>query len=87
MDFDPSKPMFDVVDQGPEPTFHHDVGKGEVRAAFDCQPYAPLLVLKCFTKMALGLMPEDDLEHYRQARDWVLHRNHSLHSDHFESYK
>jgi len=46
-----------------------------------CQPHIPVATFKCFTKIALAIMPDNELKHYDIARRWVLHPDHSLNEE------
>jgi hypothetical protein len=87
VDFDPATKGFNAIDHGAERTFWHDPMKGELYATFESQPYVPIAVLKCLTKMALAIMPGDELPNYDEARAWILHPDHGFHSHRFKSYK
>ncbi|WP_195909435.1 HNH endonuclease [Rhizobium tubonense] len=40
------------------------------------KPYIPLAVLKAFWKMAVTLMPEDELENFKDVRRWIMTKTH-----------
>jgi Protein of unknown function (DUF2934)/HNH endonuclease len=83
-DFDAPSQSFSIFDGGPSRTFVHDEERGEVRTALECQPYVPLAALRCFSKMALAVMPEDELRHFRATRAWVLEPDYSRQAEMFE---
>jgi hypothetical protein len=43
-----------------------------------CQPHIPVAAFKCLTKIALAIMPDNELKHYDLARQWILHPDHTL---------
>lgn len=42
-------------------------------------PYTPLAVLKCFCKMAISLVPEENFEDYLNVAHWVREPDHNIH--------
>ncbi|MBD7970076.1 HNH endonuclease [Paenibacillus gallinarum] len=40
-------------------------------------PYIPVAVYKCFVKMALTLMPESEIQHFRKTIEWIMEPDHS----------
>jgi hypothetical protein len=42
----------------------------------ETQKFVPLAVYKCFTKIALSLMPEAELAHYGETMKWVMNPDH-----------
>ncbi len=40
------------------------------------KPYVPLAVLKAFWKMAVTLMPQDELENFNDVRRWIMTKTH-----------
>jgi hypothetical protein len=41
-------------------------------------PYTPVAVLKAFTKMALSLLPEEELPNFRRAMSWIRNTDHQV---------
>jgi hypothetical protein len=41
-------------------------------------PYTPVAVLKAFTKMALSLLPEEELPNFRAAIAWIRNNDHQV---------
>ncbi len=39
--------------------------------------YIPVAIFKCFIKMAISLMPENETEYFRETINWILNKNHS----------
>ena len=49
-----------------------DLEQGKFTVAAVRQPYIPRFAFKCVVKMALAVMPEVDLVHFRKTLDWLL---------------
>jgi hypothetical protein len=41
------------------------------------QPHIPVAVYKCLTKMAISIMPEGELNHFRETIEWINTEDHS----------
>ena len=41
------------------------------------QPHTPVAVYKCLTKMAISIMPEEELNNFRDAIDWINAETHT----------
>ncbi len=41
------------------------------------QPYVPIAIYKCLTKMAISIMPEEELMYFREAITWLNMEDHS----------
>jgi hypothetical protein len=70
-EFDPRTRGFNVKDLGDRFVFDDDEAQKRLNATLGVQPYVPVRVLKCFTKMALAIMPEFELVNFDLARQWV----------------
>jgi hypothetical protein len=42
------------------------------------QPYVPLAVFKCLTKMAISIMPQEELIYFKEAIQWIQMEDHSF---------
>jgi hypothetical protein len=51
----------------------------------ETQKFIPLAVYKCFTKVALSLMPEGDLSHYGETMKWVMNPDHKDNAANFKN--
>lgn len=40
-------------------------------------PYIPVAIYKCFVKMALTLMPESEMQHFRKTIEWIMEPDHT----------
>jgi hypothetical protein len=52
----------------------------EIALTLRRDPYTPVAVLKAFTKMALSLLPEEELPHFRAAGAWIRNTDHKASS-------
>lgn len=43
--------------------------------------YTPIAVFKCLVKMAITLMPEKEIENFRETINWILNKKHSNYYD------
>lgn len=50
----------------------------EITLTVHRDPYTPVAVLKAFTKMALSLLPEDELPSFRAAMAWIRNADHKI---------
>ena len=50
----------------------------EITVTVPQDQYTPVAVLKAFTKMALSLLPEEELPNFRAAIDWIRNANHQV---------
>lgn len=61
----------------------HDVflkkDTSEMEIFFDREPYIPAAVYKCLVKMALSIMPETELDNFKDTIRWILSPDHSRH--------
>lgn len=44
------------------------------------QPYIPVAVYKCFVKMALSIIPEVEMQYFKNTLDWICEENHAINS-------
>ena len=56
--------------------FEDDVNK-IVYIKYEVEPYIPEAVYKTFVKMALSIMPSDELKHFKKAIKWIMQKKHS----------
>jgi len=52
-----------------------DMVTNEITFRFPMHPHLPIAVFKTFVKMALTMMPDDRLPHFREATNWLLDTN------------
>jgi hypothetical protein len=64
-----------VTDRGASPLFVDDPGKRTLTGALQTQPYIPILVYKCLVKMALAIMPEEELPNFSHTLAWLSERD------------
>ncbi|SCX34513.1 HNH endonuclease [Agrobacterium rosae] len=57
--------------------FEVDEDAKTVKLRIPVEPYIPLAVLKAFWKIALTLMPEDELVYFSDVRKWVRQKQHT----------
>jgi hypothetical protein len=57
-----------------------------ISVAMTCQPHIPVAAFKCLTKIALAIMPDQELKHYDLARKWILDPDHSLNEEHLRGF-
>lgn len=50
----------------------------------ETQPFVPIAVFKCFSKMALSVMPETDVPDYQHTIKWVLNNDHAVDAEHLK---
>jgi hypothetical protein len=48
----------------------------QITLTVPCDPYTPVAVLKAFTKMALSLLPEEELPNLQDAMAWIRNVDH-----------
>lgn len=53
-------------------------GAKEITVTVRRDPYTPVAVLKAFVKMALSLLPEEELPNFQSAMSWVRNTNHQV---------
>ena len=58
-----------------------DENRKEVKITAFRQPYQKRAAFKCLTKMALAIMPEDELVNFKQTLDWVNSEDDKLITD------
>jgi len=56
--------------------FVYDDATQTIKINFDVQPYIPIAVFKCFVKMALSIMPEENLIDYADTVSWLIESSH-----------
>jgi hypothetical protein len=55
------------------------------RIELQSQPYTPLAVYKCLTKIALSIMPDDELPHFLDSISWVVAQDHNVRAHDFRN--
>ncbi len=50
---------------------------------FETQPFIPLALYKCLSKIGIALMPSAELPHFARTLDWIRNRDHSADADSF----
>jgi hypothetical protein len=55
-----------------------DEVRKEITLTVPQDQYTPVAVLKAFTKMALSLLPEEELPNFRSAIEWIRNANHQV---------
>jgi hypothetical protein len=48
----------------------------QITLTVPCDPYTPIAVLKAFTKMALSLLPDEEIPNFQEALAWSRNANH-----------
>ncbi|WP_084159010.1 HNH endonuclease [Solidesulfovibrio alcoholivorans] len=46
---------------------------------YEIEPYIPVAVYKTLVKMALSVMPNNDLIHFKEAIEWIKNKDHTQH--------
>jgi hypothetical protein len=64
-----------ITDRRPSPLFVDAPENKNLSAALETQPYTPIFVYKCLVKMALAIMPVDQLPNFTQTLKWLLERD------------
>jgi hypothetical protein len=54
------------------PIIEEDEAEQILRMSIPAQPYIPIRVLKCLSKMALAIMPEEELPNFTHTIHWIL---------------
>lgn len=54
-----------------------DLERKTLRRTGTVPAYVPIAVFKCFVKMAISLMPENEVENFTETIDWILNKKHS----------
>ncbi len=57
---------------------HLDPAGNRVLIGAESQPFVPLAVFKCFTKMALSIMPEPEVANFAHALPWIANPDHTI---------
>lgn len=52
------------------------VGENNLRITAHLKPFTPMAVYKIFTKMALTLMPEEELIYFKETLEWIREEDH-----------
>ena len=61
--------------------FTHINENGEREFIYEMKPYIPMAVFKCFVKMALSVMPINELHQFENTINWLMNTKH----EHFYS--
>jgi len=77
MDFDRTENALTVLDRYDSRILTPDPDNQAFSLVFGAQPYVPVAVFKCLTKMGLAVMPPEELDSYRRAIEWILDPDHS----------
>ena len=72
VDVDKENLHVSITDRGTDPLFVDDPDSKKLSATLETQPYVPILVYKCLVKMALAIMPVEELEHFARTLKWLL---------------
>lgn len=67
--------LFDINSN--EVSFKKDTS--EIEIIYDIEPYIPAAVYKCLVKMALSIMPERELDNFKDTIQWILCPDHGWH--------
>lgn len=57
-----------------------DEMKRRIKINAHLQPYIPLAIFKCLTKIGISVLPEDELSFYQETLKWLLEEDHSSNS-------
>ncbi len=74
---DGTKKMFIMIDTTDNITTTIDLETKKIIRTGTVPSYAPIAVFKCFIKMAITLMPEEEVENFRETINWILNKKHS----------
>jgi hypothetical protein len=75
IDFDAKGNGFILKETGDHPIFTDDVERKKLGGQLTLQPYVPVRVLKCLAKMAIAIMPDEELPHFELTRKWLLEKD------------
>lgn len=85
IDVDKQNTHLAVTDRGASPLFIDDPDNKTLSAALGSQPYIPILAYKCLVKMALAIMPTEELQNFTHTLTWLMERNPSCSSNRVRS--
>lgn len=54
-----------------------DETNNTIKITYEIEPYIPIAVYKTFVKMALSVMPEEELVHFNEAISWIQDPTHT----------
>jgi hypothetical protein len=63
--------------EGEDPVLEVDEGQKTITFKLPREPYIPVAVLKAFVKMALTIMPEEELPNFKTALSWICEKDHT----------
>jgi hypothetical protein len=76
MDYDPTGRRFSILDRQDCHILVRDESSKTLTLSLDSQPYIPVAVFKCLTKMALAMMPPQEFRLCRGAVGWIRNPEH-----------
>lgn len=68
----------------PNEHLQYDKEAGTIRVKQIMPAFTPVAIYKCLVKMAIGLMPDSELSHFRETIEWICEDNHNLTKFRFE---
>ena len=78
MVYSPSEKQFSIKEDEGIQILEVDEESKTLTQTLVAQPYVPVAVFKCLTKMALAIMPPHDLPHFRRAIEWIRNPDHRV---------
>ena len=69
--------MLNITSYENNPAFRVDQVRKEVTFLLHRDAYTPVAVLKALVKMALSILPENEMINFQQAISWIKERDHS----------
>jgi len=71
-----NKDFITISDESRE-NFHFDPEKSVWQIKYTKNPHTPLNVYKCLLKIALGVLPDYEIENYQAVREFILNGDHT----------
>jgi len=75
LEYDKTSKGLAIKDTLSSPVLQENLENRTISADLTTQPYVPVRLLKCLTKMALAIMPEADLVHCARPLEWIRGAN------------
>jgi len=75
IDFDSAKQGFHAIDPRSTLNLQDDIERKQFNITVPTQKYVPVLVLKCLVKMALAVLPHEELPYFDSTIRWLLNPN------------
>jgi hypothetical protein len=76
--FEPDSTGIKITQDEADPIAVVNEATKEITLTVPRDPYTPVAVLKAFTKMAISLLPEEELPSFRAAMAWIRNADHQI---------